>query len=266
MIGRTTLTAACAFGLAISGGCSSGWYGAKERATYTLPMAAGTVESVESVVIRTRAGDVLIEPSEGEPKVIGKVRARTRERADATTVSADIVGNTLEISVNWPEGKRKDNEGCDLLVYVPTMYGVTIDTTAGDIFVKGMAGPLTIDSSAGDIEVHGHDGNVAVHTTAGDIRFWDITGTADVKSTAGDIKIHGVAAPSYVRTSAGDVYIRFHEGTSATVEASTSAGDISFNGDEIRGNQGTGTIGGGSETTSRVRTSAGDISVTDSAG
>ncbi|RNC80672.1 MAG: hypothetical protein ED559_02375 [Phycisphaera sp.] len=266
MIGRTTLTAACALGLVVTGGCSWGWYGAKERATYTLPVAAGTIDSVESVVIRTRAGDVLLEPAEGEPKVIGKVRARTRERADATKVSADIVGDTLEITVNWPGGKRKDSEGCDLLVYVPAMNGVTIDTTAGDIFVKGMAGPLTIDSSAGDIEVHGHDGDVAVHTTAGDIRFWDITGTADVRSTAGDIALHGVAAPSYVRTTAGDVYIKFHEGTSATVEASTSAGDISFNGIEIRGNQGTGTIGDGAETTSRVRTSAGDISVTDSAG
>lgn len=265
MIERTTI-AACAVGLTFAGGCSSKWHNANERATYAVPITEGSLESVESITIRTRAGDVLLEPTKGEARVVGKVRATTRERADATTISANIVGDTLEISVNWPDGKRKDNEGCDLLVYVPTRNGVTIDTSAGDVFVKGMAGPMHIESSAGNVEVHGHEGDVTVRTSAGDIRFWDIAGTADVKSSAGNVALHGIAAPSQVRTTAGDIYIKFHEDTAATIEAETSVGGIRFDGEVVQGHSATTTIGTGDTNTSRIKTSAGDIDVVISGG
>ena len=260
MIRQATLSIG-ALALITASGCSASWQSASKLATYTAPLSADTISQAESVSIETKAGDVLLEPAEHGPKVVGKIRARTQERANATTISAVINEGTLEITVNWPEGKRKKSESCDLLVYLPTMTGVSIDTSAGDIFVKEMAGNMDIQSSAGDIEVHDHDGSITARTSAGDIDFWDITGPVDVVSSAGDISLHRVGAPAQAKTSAGDVFVILHADATGTIKASTSAGDVSLAGTHFSAKSGSVVLTDEGPTSWFV-TSAGDVEVT----
>lgn len=241
-------------------GCTSEWNYANERATFELPLDASLVDGASSITIHTVAGDVLLERAEGEPRVVGKVRATTRERADTTAVHASRHENDLQISVHWPGDERENSEGCDLLVYVPVMDGVDIDTSSGDVFVKAMKGPLTIRSSSGDVEIRDHEGTILVRSSSGDIEAWDVSGTADVEASSGDIGLHGVSAPSRVKTSSGDIYVKFHKGVSTMIDAETSSGDIHVEGREYELDEVTHTIGAGGET-STLRTSSGDIDV-----
>lgn len=258
MIRQTALSIG-ALGLVAVTGCTSHWQHANKHATYKALIPSETVDAAHSVSIVTRAGDVLLESTDDGPKVVGKVRATTQARADATTVSTAIDGDTLQITVNWPDGKRKNSEGCDLLVYLPTMTGVTIDTSAGDVFVKDMAGLLDISSSAGDIEVHDHDGAVKARGSAGDIDFWDVSGTVDVETSAGQISLHRVGAPATVKSSAGDIYVILNKGSAGTLSASTTAGDVSLIG---TGFKSSGTVQISDDgPNSRFETSAGDIEV-----
>lgn len=241
-------------------GCTSEWNYANERATFELPLDASLVDGASSITIHTVAGDVLLERAEGEPRVVGKIRATTRERADTTAVHASRHENDLQISVHWPGGERENSEGCDLLVYVPVMEGVDIDTSSGDVFVKAMTGPLTIRTSSGDVEIRDHDGSLLVRSSSGDVEAWDVTGTADVEASSGDVSLHRVSAPSRAVTSSGDVYVKFHKGVSTMIDAETSSGDIHVQGREYERDEVTHAIGTGGEK-SVLRTSSGDIVV-----
>ena len=251
-----------ALALITASGCSGSWYNADNLATYEASLTPEVVGQAESISIETKTGDVLLEPTAGEPKVVGKIRARTQERADATTISTIINGDILEISVNWPNGKRKNSESCDLLVYVPAMtgIGIDIDAAAGNIFVKDMAGPINIQSSAGNIEVRNHNGGITARTSAGNIDFWDVADAVDVKTNAGDISLRRVGAPALAKTSAGDVYVVLHADATGALEASTSAGKVSLLGTKFKSKNGSVSITDDGPT-SRFKTIAGDVEV-----
>jgi DUF4097 and DUF4098 domain-containing protein YvlB len=256
---RQTAISIGALGIVSACGCSVSWQDANKLATYKTPISSEMVGLANSVSIETRAGDVLLESTQAEPRIVGKIHATTQARADATTISTVVNGDTLEISVNWPDGKRKSSEGCDLLVYLPTMTGVSIDTSAGDVFVKDMAGHMDIHSSAGDIEIHDHNGAVTARGSAGDIDFWDVNGVVDVKTSAGQISLHRVGAPATVKTSAGDIYVILNQGSTGTLSASTTVGDVELAGTGFKSSGSVQITPEGP--TSRFESSAGDIEV-----
>jgi len=244
-------------------GCSTGWINANETADLTVLIGADEVQQTSSLHVETEAGDVTIKPAEGEPHILAHIRAQSRERADATAVHARLdQGSILSVGVDWPNGKRRQNESCDLTIFVPTMDGVEVWTSAGDLDISEMGGLLDLHTSAGDVNVRKHTGEVRLRTSAGDVSLDDISGPISVATSAGDIRLIRVAGPVEASTSAGDVYAELNAGYVGQIRAATTAGDISLNGSQFRGRHGEVRIGADEAgPTSTFKTTAGDVDV-----
>lgn len=262
MTRATGLAALVVAGLAMGTGCAVNLGSAEHTAHQVTTF--GTAEYLEagSLLVQLEAGDVEIEESPGRMTVEARVRAETRERAEAAQVTHRVSEEgRLEISVEWPGGERWENESCDLVVRVPRMEGVWVRTSAGDIEVTGMGGELLIETSAGDVEVERHEGSVTVVTSAGDIEISDVSGSVSAQTKAGDIELRGVHTPVTASTSAGDIEARLAGPGRGTLVAVTSVGDLRVNGKEIEGKRAEVTMGEGSEI-SRLESSVGDVRVT----
>ena len=249
--------------VAMMTGCSTGWVNANETADLTVMIGQPEVARAASLHVETEAGDVTIKPAEGNPRILAHVRAQTRARADATTVHARLEQDSiLSIGVDWPDGKRRHNESCNLTIFVPSMNGVEVWTNAGDLDISGMAGLLDLHTSAGDVEIASHQGEVRLRTSAGDVALRDISGPISIETSAGDIRLIRVDGPVEASTSAGDVYAELNAGYTGQIRASTTAGDINLNGSTFRGRHGQVAVGSNdSGVTSTFETTAGDVEV-----
>lgn len=252
-------------GLAFASGCVGSWHEARYTATERVSLGESELGGATRAVIETRAGDVSLVRAEGEAGVEAFVRAETQERADATRVSSQIDGDgRLVIGVDWPDGKRRSSESCDLRVSLPGMEGVWVRSSAGDVEVTGMGGELFIETSAGDVEVERHEGSVTVVTSAGDIEISDVSGETRARTSAGDIDLVRVSSPVAAATQAGDVHAVVTGPFAGSIEAKTSVGDLRINGTEYESKSATVTMGEGSDTC-LFESSVGDVRVTVSA-
>ncbi len=249
-------------GLAMSAGCSYNWGSARFTSRELVTLNETQVAGARSVLIQTAAGDVILEETSGPSTIEAHIRAQTQERADETTVAGALGDDgRLEISVVWPDGKRRENEGCDLHVRVPQMNGVRIRSNAGDIEVSGMMGEMLIETSAGDVDVNRHGGKVTVITSAGDIEIRDVSGAVSAKTSAGDIDLVRVSTPVTARTSAGDIHASMIGPYTGTIVADTSVGGLHVLGKQYKQKHLTLSMGEGPQI-SRFESSVGDVRVT----
>jgi hypothetical protein len=161
--------------------------------------------------------------------VTATVRARTKERLAATTVVAERDGaGVLSIGVQWPDGKRKGNEGCAFRVEIPDANGVRIESSNGSITVAGLGGDADLRTSNGSIEAIDQGGTVMLKTSNGRITATRPAGDVDAHTSNGRIEI--IDAPTNVtaNTSNGAISIRLADTSPGPVDARTSNGAISL--------------------------------------
>ncbi|MEO0632093.1 MAG: DUF4097 family beta strand repeat-containing protein [Planctomycetota bacterium] len=245
-----------------------GYRGAKvTKRNWSTLVRSEDLETTESIAVETHAGDIVLMPTEGQPKVRAAARGLNKERVRDVEVVIEPIDGELRIAADWPGGERRHHESIDLVIEVPERFGVAIQTEAGDVIVESMAGPLAISTSAGDVEVEAHEGPARVLTSAGDIEMRSIAGSVDAETSAGDIDLHDVGWPVEAHTSAGDITVAMRYGFAGTMRASTSAGSIELPGTGTENRMGgmktaTHTIGGEDAAAECVfATSAGDIDV-----
>ncbi|MCC6676213.1 MAG: hypothetical protein IT436_03635 [Phycisphaerales bacterium] len=216
-------SAIIAASLLLLGGCD---VTAAFRATRTAQVAhvAGS-----PVSIITENGSVdLARADISDVQITAHLRAQTQERLDATSIAVvrDAAG-LLTISVDWPGGLRRGDEGCDFEVRLPDASGITIDSSNGRLSLAGLSGPAVLGTSNGRIEVAGHDGEVRAHTSNGHITLRDVKGDVMARSTNGAIDLLGIAGKAETSTSNGHIEIRLDAASPGPVFAETSNGSIS---------------------------------------
>ena len=257
---KQAILSAAIVGLALSSGCSFGWR-SSNASILSVSMSEIETSGAESVLVQTEAGDIELIATEGPAVIEAPVYAQTEERADATRINAKISDEgRLEISIDWPGGKRRQNESCDIVARIPKMQGVWIRTGAGDTEVEGMAGDMMIETGAGDVEVERHEGRVTAITSAGDIEIREATGPISAKTSAGDIDLVRVGAPITARTSAGDIHASMIGPYTGTIVADTSVGDLRVLGKEYTQKHVTLSLGDGPEICT-FQCSVGDVMV-----
>jgi len=154
----------------------------------------------------------------------------TREEL-AEHVSINITKNSelVDITIKhlnehrWNDWKNTYN--VSLEVYVPTETACHLQSSDGDIKVKGLSGKQKCRTSDGDIELYGINGNVEGQTSDGDITMQDIIGNVDLTTSDGDIKADNVEGDATFITSDGDIEMYTIVGFTTT---KTSDGDIVF--------------------------------------
>lgn len=184
------------------------------------------------VAMTTSNGAISVGPSADEKIVVNAlIRARTQERADATTVTATVdAQGVLQIAPQWP-GERMGNEGCSLDVAMGSVPSLTLVTSNGALTVKGLGGTLRATTSNGGIKIDGFSGVIDGSTSNGSVTIVGATESVGVRTSNGGVKVTmAPTAPGPVSIATSNGSIDFSVGQSFTglLQAGTSNGSVSI--------------------------------------
>jgi len=120
--------------------------------------------------------------------------------------------NDLSIRVEYPKrsggwGGDNKTEPTDLIVNVPVLADLEIDSVSADVDVVGIAGSsLQIDSVSGDVTVAGAPQEASVDSVSGDLRLTLNSREVDAESVSGDIYLQGrMDGELHVETVSGQI-------------------------------------------------------------
>ena len=144
-------------------------------------------------------------------------RAETQGRVDGTQAGVERTGNgTLRVSVDWPDGGRRSREGASLLIEIPDVSALVLESDNGAIEVEGLTGTTDATTSNGSIDVRDHEGAADLTTSNGAITVRSLVGAVEARSSNGRIDLIAVGTPLEAVTSNGTVTGRAHSGRHLT--------------------------------------------------
>jgi len=156
------------------------------------------------------------------------------------------------------------------------------ETSGGDINLTSYEGAIDLTTSGGDLEARKCSGKLYLKTSGGNVRGEFISGTVEFETSGGNIELREIDAKLHASTSGGNIHVEAKDNkgielttsggnvvllmpksVTATVEASTSSGDVSceleYSG-KIKDGEMHGRINGGGNPV-RLETSGGDIEI-----
>ena len=222
------------FALFVAAGVAAFWFFSgdihSETRELTVPHVVGS-----SLAVTTRNGAISVERSDvQEIEIVATIKAMSEERLAKSEIVTQREGETLRISVAWPEGKRKMREGCSFELRVPEgVKGVALTASNGSLTSSGLAGDASLESSNGSIKISNHDGKVDLDTSNGRIQVVGVTGSVDAKSSNGSLDIalaDGASGSVVLKTSNGSVNLKLGSEFSGRLKMKTSNGSISYGG------------------------------------
>ncbi|HET9253064.1 MAG TPA: DUF4097 family beta strand repeat-containing protein [Candidatus Eisenbacteria bacterium] len=201
-----------------------------------------------SLRIQSQNGNITIE-TWSEPRASVQItriaKANEEKQVDALLreMQADVTLSTGHIEIVSRFPKRSESVGLwDILgqrvtsmnihyhVKVPARTGIELDTTNGDLKIRGVASGVTGRTLNGSVEVRGIKGPVEVETTNGSIHLAGIEGSASAETTNGTIEavMHRVDAAGQIvlSTTNGSVTASLPEDLKANVDAETTNGRV----------------------------------------
>lgn len=241
-----------------------------------------TVSGYSRVVVSSANGGIEVKAGSGNEVL---VQATLR---DAPRVKYELsqVGDTITVDVQvsrrwWFFGTG----GADIVITVPASADVELETSNGDVELRGIEGAgsfstsngaIVMDAVRGDfegrtsngrIEVNAVEGTVVLSTSNGRVNLREVEGEFDVETSNGRISFGGnmtAGGSNRLVTSNGGVVVELQGNPSVVLDAETSNGDVTCDlpilatvtGDERL----VGKIGEG-EADLYIRTSNGDIEI-----
>lgn len=202
--------------------CSMDWQVESGQQSLTASATSGLLD------IATDNGAVeVVQAPVSVIEIEATVRARSTDRLNATHVKAEAgpEGGT-RIFIEWPGGRREGNEGCSLIVRVPSSHGVKVDTSNGRVTLEGLSGPASVETSNGSVTITRHVGPATVRTSNGRIEVLDGGAELHLTTSNGAIRAERIDGPVVARTSNGSVQIALSSGAKGPVDISTSNGAI----------------------------------------
>lgn len=200
------------------------------------------------VSIESRNGRIVIEAwdrPEVRVQITRTVRAADDQQAQALLkelkADVELTPGRLEIVSRYP--KRRENVGLwDFLgrkvaamdihyyVQVPRATALTLQTTNGEIRVRGTSRTVGASTTNGDIRISGASGPIEIETTNGALELLaisgDVTGTTTNGSIRAEIGSLGDAGHVKLETTNGNVIVHLPPLLRASVTASTTNGKV----------------------------------------
>lgn len=190
--------------------------------------ASETVDGIEKIEIRARAGDLRVEGSDGatEVRVKGKACASSDSLLEEVQIKIERAGSTLRVIAEVPESSGwRQAAALDLEIDVPAGVPVDVDDSSGDVSLRGVtlgrvddgsgdlyardtSGTVDLDDGSGDVRFQGHRGDVTVEDGSGDVRLTEIEGSIRVRSDgSGDLEMETVSGSVEVESDgSGDIF------------------------------------------------------------
>jgi hypothetical protein len=257
------------------------------------------IDGPTPVVIDNRAGSIKVQRGDGNVvSVSAELFAPSPHLLDEMVLTTELRDSRVVIRSDWPA--HRHGRRARLIVTVPSGTDVEANTAGGSITLTQTHGSGTVTTIGGSIKVVGTNGEVHARTSGGAIRVDDHTGPVHATTSGGSVQLAGVLTGLVEAKTAGGA-IHIEGADRATVTASTSGGSIHVRGrlvghsriktaggsvsvaipsdshvhvdgkgssassdfaglDTQRGRI-RGTLGGGSEGTIELRTSAGSVTL-----
>lgn len=208
------------------------------------------VEELSAVTASAVDGDVTVTGENRDDIALTGIKAAASE-GDLESVRLDTSREdgtlALEVDVDGGFLRLGPDPKMDLEVAVPAGLQVSrVETTSGDLEVTDVAGETTADTTNGDVTIDAVDGPFTVETTNG------------------DVAANGVEGDATVETTNGAVDLSISPDLEATLDASTTNGEIvveGFDEDTIRTGSGLEATRGDGRHDLEVSTTNGDIDV-----
>lgn len=241
-----------------------------------------TVAGYPKVVVHSENGSIEVYAGAGN-EVLVKATLR-----DAHRVKYELsqVGDTITVDVQiskrwWFFG----NGGADIMLTVPASVDVELETSNGDIELRGLEGRGSLGTSNGDIvldttrgdfegrtsngriDANAVEGTVVLRTSNGKVNLHEVEGEFDVETSNGGISFGGnmtAGGSNRLITTNGSVVVELQGTPSVVLDAETSNGDVTCDlpilATVTRDERLVGKIGEG-EADLYIRTSNGDVTV-----
>jgi hypothetical protein len=181
----------------------------RDRVDTTIAFHAGGLLDLSS-----NEGDITVRTGAGNNVVVHATSERGRLRFDASS---------NRISVDASDGGDGRIE-----VTVPAGVRVTARSLNGDIGISGTGADVSVHTQNGDVRVENASGHVDFGTLSGDVTAAQLKGTVNANTVSGDVQLSDVTGNVTVESVSGSITLR--RVTSQAVDASTTSGDVSFDG------------------------------------
>jgi DUF4097 and DUF4098 domain-containing protein YvlB len=175
--------------------------------------------NIAKLVVNASAGDINVKGVPGKTNITASSKNGTLEVVqDNGTVRLVAQGRIEDpTEIGWLNTVLKTigrSLPVNLDVEVPeNLAFLEVKALAGDVDVKGVQGRVRLDLQAGDLKLEGAS-SFEITTKAGDVK-------VNTKLLDGESKVIALA---------GDVDVHLQPGSSVTLHASTTAGDVSARG------------------------------------
>jgi DUF4097 and DUF4098 domain-containing protein YvlB len=215
-----------------------------------------TVRSGGTLELESVHGSVVVNTWDREA-----VRVRTQEPVRArprVSYSGGVVeiepnprggSENVALEITLPRSFDVNIEGVNFAVTVDGVQGdVTVETMQGAVNVRGVTGDIDIEAVNGEVAVDNSRGNIVVEATNQNVRLTSIRGNIEVETTNGSITmlraestvvevstINGIVQYDgtvvdggryYLGTHNGSISMSFPERSNASVEVSTTNGQV----------------------------------------
>lgn len=105
---------------------------------------------------------------------------------------------------------------------------VDLQTSGGNVKAEQVKGELRLETSGGEVTAMQVTGNVEAGTSGGNVLVSEVEGTVRAETSGGNVtvKVRGGNKGVHAETSGGDIEIAIAKDAGATIDASTSGGDV----------------------------------------
>ena len=150
----------------------------------------------------------------------------------------------LSIRVEYPKrsgwgGSDNKTEPTELIISVPVLAELEIDSVSADVDVLGTAGEsLQIDSVSGDVVVAGAPREANIESVSGDLRLTLNSREVSATTVSGDLDLRGkLAGEMQVETVSGNIEADANGQRLRRIAASTVSGDVTVRAGLLEGGE-----------------------------
>ena len=185
-----------------------------------------TVKPGTKIKVYNINGSIRISKWDKDEVEVNALKSTKEDEDELEKVKIEVsINGDMEIKTKYIEKRAK--VGVSYEIKVPADIIVSyVESSNGEIGLKGTKGPSKVRTSNGRIEVENIEGDIDLVTSNGKIEVEDVEGVLNALTSNGSIKVAGVAGISKVVTSNGAINIEIPDIKGDEVEIRTSLGSI----------------------------------------
>ncbi|MDG2055189.1 MAG: hypothetical protein P8J86_10835 [Phycisphaerales bacterium] len=190
----------------------------------------------KTMTVSTQNGDVsvLADPSLDHVEILWVAHLFSDDESNETngTQRAELHqewsrSDHLLLEPRFFGGAHREN-GMDLIVHLPDLSGLTIQTHNGDVHTRGTQGQLAINNRRGSVSVTSHVGAARLITSNGSIMVNGQVGDLLIQTSNGLVHVQELAGQPSIKATNASISLHLNEDQRGPIFLETSNAPIAF--------------------------------------